>query len=159
MSKRCLLLRTSDNKGIFTYEKYHHTLLEFAKSFNIEILTVEANYPNLLHPKEIAKAFCNQSEEEFETCSYRVIGSSITHSKTHTNSRDKMLKKVADIRSYIESQFLEGNMVRIKELHHKFQKHNIAVSTLYRHLTYVKERLKKQSKTIVKVSAGCYRLA
>ncbi len=167
MSKRCLLLRLPDSREVFTHEKYHNTLLEFAKSFGVKILTVEADFPNLLHPKDIAKIFCDQNKEVFNTCSYRVVSHQPSTTKTinqHTSfssvgAREKMLQKVSDVRSYIESQFLEGNTVRIKELHHRFQKHNIAVSTLYRHLSYVKDRLKAQGRQVVKVAAGCYRLA
>jgi len=155
-----------DSREVFTHEKHHHTLLEFAKSLGVKILTVEADYPTLLTPKEIARTFCDQSREDFNTCSYRIINPQTSGrmlnqhtSFSSSGAREKMLQKVSDVRSYIESQFLDGNIVRIKELHHRFQKHNIAVSTLYRHLAYVKENLKNEGKQVVKVAAGCYRLA
>ncbi len=166
MSKRCLLLRLPDSREVFTHEKHHNTLLEFAKNFGVKIFTVEAEFPKLLHPSEIASIFCDQNKEMFNTCSYRVVNhqSSTKTINHHTSfssagAREKMLQKVSDVRSYIESQFLEGNVVRLKELHHRFQKHNIAVSTLYRHLAYVKDRLKSQGHKIIKVATGCYKLA
>ena len=166
MFKRCLLIRFPDGREVFTHEKYHNTLLEFAKTFGVKIDLVEADFPQLLHPKEIASIFCDQNKEAFNTCSYRAAKSQIpTKIITHQTSfntfsaRDKMLQKASDVRLYIESQLLEGNAVRIKELHHRFQRHGIAVSTLYRHLTYVKNRLKESGKKVVKVTTGCYRLA
>lgn len=162
MSKRCLLLKLPDNREIFTHEKHHHTLLEFAKTFDVKIFTVEADEPELLHPRDIAKAFCDPNEDDFRSCSYQVVDTSTGEKTTSTvtvdNNRKKMLQKVYDIRSYIEDQFLEKNTVRIKELHHFFKKHQIAVSTLYRHLSYVKDKLQKEGYKFTKISAGCYRL-
>lgn len=158
MSKRCLLLKLPDSREVFTHEKNHNILFEFSKSFGIKIITVEADYPNLMNPKEIAKIICDQNSDTFNTCSYRVVGVTRLNQNFLVGSREQMLQKVSDVRSYIENQFLEGNMVRIKELHHRFQKHNIAVSTLYRHLAYVKDKLKEQGKEVVKVKAGCYLL-
>jgi hypothetical protein len=149
MVKKCLLLRFPDNREVFTHERYYFTLLEFAKNFNVKIISVEADYPNLLHPKDIAKVFCDKNEEEYSTCSYRIL------KNNQENDRKKMLKTVFDIRSYIEEQLLQGNTITIKDLFHKY---SIAVSTIYRHLAHVKEKLQKSGKNVEKISTGCYRV-
>lgn len=154
--KRCLLLKLPDQREIFTHEKYQNSLLEFVKIFGIKMSIVEADSPTLLHPKDIAKVFCDHSHSIFSDCNYRLLSKNET---SLPGARERMLQNVVDVRSFIESQFREGQTVRIKELHHRFQKHNIAVSTLYRHLSYVKEKLEKEGKEVVKVVAGCYRLA
>lgn len=160
MSKRCLLLQLPDKREIFTEEKNHHNLLEFAKTFDVKILTVEAENPELLHPKDIAKTFCDPSEDNLYSCSYKIIDPSKKEKVIpQIKNRKQMLQKVYDIRSYIEQQFLEKNTVRIKELYNFFKKHQIAVSTLYRHLSYVKDKLQKEGHKFIKVSTGCYRIA
>lgn len=154
MSKRCLLLRFPDNREVFTHEKYQSDLVEFIKVFNVKLFTVEANSPSLLNIKAVIKIFCDHNKDNFEVCSYRMVGDL----PSHDTSRESVLKKVSDIRSYIENIFLQGNVVRIKELHHHFIKHNIAVSTIYRHLSYVKDKLIQEGKKIEKIATGCYKL-
>lgn len=156
MAKRCLLLKFPDSREVFTSEKYYNSLLELSKSFGVKIMTVEADNPSLLKIKDIAQIFCDQNKDPLVTCSYRIVPQT---AKSDLGIREKMLQKVSDVRSYIENQFIEGNVVRIKELHHKFQKHNIAVSTLYRHLSYVKEKLESENKKIIKINTGCYKIA
>lgn len=145
--KKCLLLRFPDQREVFTHETNKTTLVEFAKSFGIKVLPVEANKPTLLDPDEIAKVFCDQNQS-VPACSYRVI----------LGNRGKMLQTVVDVRTYIETQLREGQTVRIKELHKHFSKHRIAVSTLYRHLDYVRTKLIEEGAEVEKVMVGCYRL-
>jgi hypothetical protein len=161
MTKRCLLLRLPDSREVFTHEKHQNSLSEFAKTFNVKIIPVEAESPVLLHPKQIAQVFCDQSQQTFSNCSYRLLNPQSTKTLTGyaPNARNQMLQKVSDVRSYIEAQFLEGQVVDIKKLHHRFSKHNIAVSTLYRHLAYVKAKLNAEGHRVMKVKTGCYRLA
>jgi hypothetical protein len=154
--KRCIVLKLPDQREIFTHEKYHHTLLEFSKVFDVKISIVEAESPVLLHPKEIAKIFCDHSQPDSNECNYKVLHQIST---TAIGAREKMLQNVIDVRSYIENQFREGQVVRIKELHHRFQKHNIAVSTLYRHVSYVRDKLELEGKKVIKVVVGSYRVA
>ena len=152
MSK-CILIKLPDSREFFTHEKNHQQLLEFSETFNSKILTIETDNPNLLPLKGIVKAFCDQNINDSCPYTYRIIDSC-----QNLNTRDIILKKVYDIRTYIESRFLEGGVISIKELHDYFKNHNIAVSTLYRHLANVKTKLKAQNRKIIKISAGRYKL-
>jgi len=165
MGKRCLLIKLPDEREFFTYEKNHPYLLEFANTFDAKVRTVEAQEPHLLNLSEIAKCFCDHSYRG-HPCNYHEIAQPETSTKimmNHTSfstlgSRSKMLQKVSDVRNFIETQFLEGNPVRIKELHKRFQKHGVAVSTLYRHISIVRDRLKRKGHQVSKIAAGCYKL-
>lgn len=143
---KCAIFQESDIDNQFT-------ALATEKFSNL--LKVEADNPVLLHPQDIAEFFCDQNKEELTTCSYRIINKT----KEITGTRNKIIQKACDVRYYIESQFLEGNIVSIKELHHKFQKHNVAVSTLYRHLAHVRKKLKAQNRDTIKIKVGCYKIA
>src|SRR6185312_13509524 len=146
MSKKCLLLKFPDGREVFSSKKYHEDFMEFAKTFDVKILNVEADLPHLLEPNNIAEIFCDQNKTDFTTCSYHVVDE-----KKCMFARKKMLEKVIDIRKYIESKFLEGEVVTIKELYNKFKKRKIAVSTIYRHLAHVKDQLAKEGKEVVKM--------
>lgn len=158
MLKKCLLLKFPDEREVFTKEKYHHNLLEFAKTFNVKIMKVEAEEPELLHPKEIARIFCDLNERKNHTHNYQILDSNQTEKTTPNKNRKQMLERVCDIRSHIEDQFLEGKTVRIKELYDTFKKHQISVSTLYRHLSHVKNKLKSKGCKFIKISTGCYKI-
>lgn len=154
MPKKCLLLQLpnqnqSDFREVLTEEKNEQSLTEFIKTFGIKTYLVEADEPQLLTTDEIVSYFCDQYKEPIK-CKYQITKNEIT--------RDKMLKNVYDIRSFIEEELKYGNTVRIKELHQKFSPHNIAVSTIYRHLSFVKNKLKTEGKTIDKIMVGCYKL-
>lgn len=144
--KRCLLLTFPDRREVFTHEKYHPTLLEFARTFGIKISVVDADFPKLLHPKEIIKFFCDNSKNT-ETCRYKIIKNTI---------RDKILQQACDVRKYIEEQFRSKKIVNVKELLHDLSEYGVHVSTLYRHLGYVKEKLESQGGRVTKISTGCY---
>lgn len=147
MSKKCLLLKFPDEREVFTHEKYQHIFIEFSKSFNVKMFNVEADDPILLHPKDVVKCFCDQNVETNTKCNYKLFHNKIKKTRSY------------DLKEYIETNLLEGNIVSIKELYNKFQKHNLSVSTIYRHLNFVKNKLQKEGKKIEKISVGCYRIS
>lgn len=153
MLKKCLCLKLPDNREVFTHEKYRNAISEFVNTFGVKVLKVEADSPSLLDPNELVNYFCDHSKESY-ICDYRVE----PEHKPKPVPREKMLRNVYDIRAYIESELLEGRTIRIKELHKKFSRHNIAVSTIYRHLSFVKDKLSNQGYQTQKVMVGCYRI-
>jgi hypothetical protein len=82
-----------------------------------------------------------------------------SHSLFKLSSRQKLMKKVAAMREYIESQFKSGKSVKIKDIASKFSKHGVSVSTVYRHVNHVKNALEASQKVVVKVSPGIYKMA
>lgn len=152
MLKKCLCLKLPDNREVFTHEKHKSELEEFSITFGVKVLRVEAESPTLLPLENVVEFFCDHSRESYE-CNYR-----IEVEPRITGAREKMLQTVYDIRGYIESQLLEGKTVRIKELHKQFSKHRIAVSTIYRHLSFVKDKLSREGRKVIKVMVGCYQI-
>lgn len=140
----CLIVKLPDNREVLTYEKNSSSLLEFSKIFEVNLLRVETDsQEDLLDLNEIADLFCDQHKKPINS-NYKL--------------KNKLIKKTIDVKSHIENNLLEGNLIHIKEVHHIFRQHNISVSTIYRHLTAIKQKFKKEGKSIVKVSVGCYKL-
>lgn len=157
MQKKCLLLQfpnqnKSEFREVFTEEKNEKIISEFVKTFGLKVFLVEADDPKLLNTDELVSYLCNQYEKS-DNCKYYK-----TKEIEPNNSRNKMLQTVCDIRVYIENQLKEGNTLRIKELYQTLSPYNIGVSTIYRHLSFVKNKLKKEGKNISKVMVGCYKI-
>jgi hypothetical protein len=151
MTTKCLCLKLPDSREVFTHETNKIALKELSVTFGIKIMAVEAQEPVLLSVNEVVNYFCDHSQKTF-------LVNYTTDSKISTNEKGQRTNNVYDIRSHIESELVKGEVVRIKELHKQFSPHNIAVSTIYRHLNFVKNKLSKEGMKIVKVMVGCYKI-
>lgn len=167
LAKKCLLIKLPDGgRQLFTHRKNYPNLIEFSKKFNAQLEVVKASNAQLLELDDVAKCICDASYT-MDDVQYEVIKPSVNPKKTYftqctsfsgLGARERMMKKVSDVRQCIYDMFTSGQPVRIKDLESKFQKHQLSVSTIYRHVNFVKEQLESEGHAVTKVSPGVYKL-
>lgn len=154
MSKKNLLMvRTKDKRRFFTHQKNLPMLVEFAKTFNAELLVVKGDKLPALDLEKLAPAICDSSYDtdvEFE------VVSKVYPKAERQRQRTQLLTNAQSIKDYIRTNFTKQQAVSLKELKTKFQDLNVTDSCLCHHLKVVREELQGKGMTITKVGAGKY---
>lgn len=153
MKLKCLLVKLPDGRKFFTNKNNQRLLLEFANTFDAKLEIVEAYDPDILSLKDLAASICDHNKSGKLTA-YQTKKKKIT-----TELCDHFTEHKPTIRDYILTQFNGGKSVKIKDIAKKFSKHGLSVSTVYRHINHVKEMLEAESKTVIKVSPGVYKVS
>lgn len=156
MVKRCLLISTKgENKKFLTYEKNLSALIEFAKTFSVEIyLAKPESGQKIMELKALTAAICDPLYQAELHC----VKLERIFPRTNKN-RKSILADANKIRSYITSQFLAGKLVSLKDLKERFKKQKVTDACLCSHLTSVRKSLSQNGHEFRKVSAGTYCLS
>lgn len=150
----CLLLETKDNRTFFVNETHIKTLMEFCKTFKIEIYLVQPlEKIKILGLQKLASEFCDQRVSyEFE---YKKIKKLFPEKR---KSRKEILEESSKIQEFVQNQFLNGKSLSLKELKDKYEKWNLTDACLCQHMARVRKKLTKKGHEFEKIGAGVYRL-
>lgn len=154
MSKKNLLMvRTKDKRRFFTHQKNLPMLVEFAKTFNAELLVVKGDKIQALDLDKLAPAICDST---FDTDVEFEIVSKVYPKAERQRQRTQLLTNAQSIKDYIRTNLTKQQPVSLKELKTKFQELNVTDSCLCHHLKVVREELQGKGMAVTKVGAGKY---
>jgi hypothetical protein len=149
------LIKTKDGRRLLTHEKNLPSLIEFAKTFKVEIYLVEPEEnQTILELKPLTSAIC--SSDNSDPPKYRKIERVFPKSK---RTRKTILADAQKIDRYIQKRLTTGKPVSLKELKKKYKEHKLTDACLCNHLTVVRKLLSAQGHTFRKIAAGTYCLS
>lgn len=148
-----LLLKVKGGRKFLTHEKCLPSLIEFAKTFSVEIWRVEAEGQKVFELKALAQAICNQdySQNPKYTNAKKIF-------PKLKRDRDHILKNAAKIRKFVEQRLLSGKPVSLKQLKEKYKDWDVTDACLCSHLSSIRRMLISQGYEINKLGAGTYQL-
>lgn len=154
MIKKLLLIRTPDKRRFFTYRKNLSKVLEFAKTFQAELFSVEVEGAEVLELNKVSAAFCLPSYN----CDVRCLkAKKISRKRTRSGKRrTDLLTNAVLIRGYLRSQLLANQTISLKDLQKKFEKLALTDSCLYSHLSQVRKEMEGEGYIITKINTGEY---
>ena len=149
-----LLIETKDKKKFLTHEKNFLQLIEFAKTFSATLFMVESNdLP--IELENIVTSICNSDYKSPEYI-YEILETKIENRPIIENNRKNLIKNANQIKSYIEKQFKNRNIVSLEELKKKFKKYNLSDAAFSNHVKNVKNKIENQGFQVKKLGSGKY---
>ena len=129
--KKCLMIETKDNKKLFTHEDNYPDLIEFSKTFGAEISVVKVEKAEILELEELAPILCTHADVSEEPC-YKLIQKKIAKAgrPKKLTGRAKILDQASRIRSFVELEFLTGNVVSLNKIVKKFKKYGLSICAI-----------------------------
>ena len=148
----CLLIETKDKRKFLTHEKNFTLLIEFSKTFNAEISTVNLETGTMLELEELAPAICNPlyKKPKFK---YEIIEQKV---KTKNRKRKDILIVAEKIKEYILEKFKNEKFILLKDLKIKFKEYKLTDATLCNHIRRIKKELEEKGIKLKKTGAGKY---
>ena len=150
----CILLRTSDKRCFFTYKRHLRHVTEYFKTFGAEIFLAKAYNLHVLELKDLVQGLCDTNKNQ-NGVEHTII------QRLHpikAKSRKEMQIAAKDIKQYIESRFLDGEVVSLKKIKSKFQDLDLSDSCLSNHLSRVRKELEDSGKEIQRIGLGKYKI-
>lgn len=156
---KCLMIETKDKKRLFTHETNYPDLIEFSKTFGAEISVVKVEEAEILELEELAPLICTRDGNSLEP-SYKLIQKKIAKAGRPKKliGRAKTLFQASKIRSYIELEFLTGNVISLNRIVNKFKKYDLSVSAICNHITAIRKELEKKGYKVKKLERGKYQI-
>lgn len=154
MTKNLILIRTRDKRKLFTSKKNLPSLIEYAKTFRVEIAEAEAEVEPL-ELDQLAQALCDANvtqDVDVEIVNEIYPKNVVKDSKP----RNVILKEAAVVRGWIEQQFRAKKVVSLKTLREQFDGMDLSDSTLCNHMTAVRKKMKAEGQIITKTDNGGY---
>jgi hypothetical protein len=155
MTNRCLLIQVKGGNSFLTPEKNLTSLIEFAKTFKVEIYLADpAADATILQLKALTAAICDPSYQSSVKCEKleRIF-------PTSKKNRKNVLIEANKIKSFITTKLLTGKPVSLKELKKKYHDQKLTDACLCHHLTMVRKSLMAEGCEFEKVAAGTYRIS
>lgn len=150
---QCLLVKTKDQKKLFTDEKNLPELIEFSKSFGAEISVVQVKEAEILDITKLGTAICDSNYQPVQCPDYKII---------KTPNISKQIKKETSpgqkIRKFIKDKFLNKKEVSLKGVIKKFDNHLFTPSCFCNHIKFVRNELEKEGYEIEKIGWGIYKI-
>jgi len=157
--KKCIMIQTKDNKKLFTHEDNYPDLIEFSKTFGAEISIVKVEKADILELEELAPILCTHGDVSEEP-SYKLIQKKITKAgrPKKLTGRAKILDQASRVRSFVEVEFLTGNVVSLNRIVRKFKNFGLSIAAICNHISAVRKDLQKKGYKIEKLERGKYQL-
>jgi len=154
MSNDLLMIRTKDNRKLFTDRANLPSLIEYAKTFQAELIEVKASIVPL-QLDQISKLLCdpNVSQQADELLVKQLYPQFILK---EPKTRSLILEEASIVRKWIEEQFLSKKIVSLKNLRQQFSAMDLSDSTFCNHMKEVKKLLKIKGHIITKLNNGAY---
>lgn len=151
------MVKTVDNRHFFTGLDNFPQLIEFSKAQNAEVSVVKPQEEvQVLALPALAKSLCDPNykllDPKYELIEKRI---GVLSGKT---PRQRLLAQASDIRTYIETQIMAGEIVSLEKLGEKYAEYNLGEAAIRKHLTFVRLKLAKSGHNVNKCGVGCYRL-
>lgn len=151
--KHLLMIKTKDKRQFFTHQKNMPLLLEFAKTFNAELIIVSSNQVPVLELDKLALAICDSNyivEGDFK------IISKIYPKQDDQKQRNELIENANIIKSYIRNKISKQKSISLKDLKKEFSHLKVTDSCFCHHIKVVREELKLKGVEVVKTGAGQY---
>lgn len=155
--KKRLMVQLKGGRTFFTHQANLPMLIEFAKTFNAQIFTVETDSKEILELSSLATAFCDQNydvKDIFRSPKRVYPAGDDTLSKW-----SKRIINANQIQEYIRKQMLDGLTVSLKQLKQHFADLKVTDACLSNHFSRVRKILNKEGFTVEKLGAGMYHLS
>lgn len=152
----CLMIELGDQRRLFTRKNNYPQLVEFSKTFGAEVSVVKVKEETeVLDLQEIPKAICSE-EKPHHTPNVEVVETRLSRRKLE--DRKTMLKRAERIRNYIQKRFLQGKVVKLKNVKKQYKQYDLTSSTFSKHLRDVRKELSESGHVIEKLKSGEYRM-
>ncbi|HUW48768.1 MAG TPA: hypothetical protein VMW36_08510 [Patescibacteria group bacterium] len=151
--RKCLLIKTHDNRKLFIRKTSGKGMDEFAKTFKAKISLVELLDPKekILNNKDFKSAFCDPNHTS--DAKYKVVDKLLPKSK---RSREDILASANKISRFVKNNLLKGKTVSLQGLKKKYQDEPITSACLCSHFSKVRKELSKEGHSVEKVGSGKY---
>lgn len=133
-----LSLKTKDNKTFLIESKYYENLEKFIDLFDIEVNLVTTAMTKTITLEQLAAYFCSQT--------------------TNINVKNRKAISPQEIRNYLESEFMKGNVVALRSVIEKFKSACLTAGCLCNHLSQARKRLIEKGYKIEKIGGGMYKM-
>jgi len=153
--RKCLLIKTEDKRNFLLWKRDLKKILEFAKTFQVNIFEVELKEKcDILDAKKLVSEFCNPNYKN--DVHVNIIDKIYPKPK---KDRKEILGDAKKIQKFVRDQLLRGNPVSLKILKEKYKNCNVTDACLCNHLSNVRKSLVSEGKNVEKVGAGKYIVA
>src|SRR5581483_7360007 len=151
---QCLRLKTPDEKVFFTQENNFPQLVEFAKTYDVEISVVNPSEPVIIQELEdLATAICEQlNYKDPPNCEIIEIKIPST-SNTILVSKQKV-EKTKEIYDQIKQEFLSGEVVTLQGLFTKFGCQGLTKATICNYVRKIQRELTTEGYSFTKPGRG-----
>jgi hypothetical protein len=159
------LIKTKDEREFLTHEKNFVQLIEFSKTFGVEISVVKLREPaEIFDLEQLVPAFCTtpNKKHKVKKYNYEVLEVKIPVvkyiKKNKISNREYILETAKQIRAYIIKEFLSEKVVTLHGIAKRFNKYGLSLSAICNHIRRVKKELDKEGCEIKKIGPGKYKL-
>lgn len=147
----CLLVKTQDKRKFLVNEKNFQSLMEYAKTFNVEIYNVEVMEGKIISQlKSLAMAICNPEYNP------QIKVHLVEKVYPVSRPRQEILKVAKKIHSFIYTTLKNGLPVSLKTLKKKYKNHDVTDACLCNHLSTARKKLINEGHHIIKIGQGTY---
>jgi hypothetical protein len=146
------MIEAKGGRRFFTHEENYPQLIEFSKTFDVEMSIVKLNRGKVMDLAELAPAICDPNYQNPQI-EFEVLETKITKER---RDRPTILKNADAIRDYIIKQLMNGKVVTLGDLREKFSKHKLTTACFCNHLRRSLEMLQKMGFSPIKVGGGKY---
>lgn len=162
-SERPLMLVLAEDRKYFTEEKNLNLLLEFARHFNIEMVSVKTERMEILDLEDLTKSINSKDLPFIPT--YEVLSVKFKKNdklpelkiEPKLDTIDSDLINIKEIKQTITDAFIKGELVSLYDLYDKYKSPKINKATISNIMTRTKRELKSGGYTIIKIRPGIYR--
>lgn len=150
------MIELNNSRRLFTRKSNYPQLIEFSKTFGAEVSVVKVKEETeVLDLQEIPKAICSEDSPQ-HTPVFEIVETRL--SKRRFDDRKTMLKRAERIRNHIQKRFLQGKVVKLKNIKKQYRQYGLTSSTFSNHLREVRKELSGIGHVVEKLKAGEYRL-
>jgi len=150
--KQCLMIKTKDHKNFFTHEKNLPQLIEFSRTFNAEISTVQiSSEVEVLELEELAPALCEMKSQKTD---YKILEIKLRPKE----DRRKILYRARKIQKHIHDSLIKGKTVSLKGLINKYKNQKLTTACLCNHFKLTRDKMESEGYLFVKTGGGSYKV-
>jgi hypothetical protein len=147
-----------DDRQFFTSQMNYMTLIEFAKTCEVQLSVVKARDVKILELNELAKSICTHSKTDpCELVEMKLL--KLDDELSLARSRKKLLAQANIISNAVKEAFLGGEIVSLTTLENEYDGFGLSKATFCNHIARAKKELGKEGYCIEKIKRGQYRIA
>jgi hypothetical protein len=155
--RKCLLIKTHDNRKLFIRKTSGKGMEEFAKVFKTKVSIVELLDPKekILSDKEFKIAFCDPNHTS--NAKYKIIEKNCFNIKPNP-TREQIRRTANKITCSIYNELVKGKVVSLQDLKKKYQNETITPAHLSGYFSKARKELSEEGFHFEKMGAGKWKI-
>jgi hypothetical protein len=155
---QCLMIE-ADDRRYFTHEEHMPQLLEFCKSFDMNMSVVKVEGAPILDITDLPKAVCDAKKTP--KAEFNVVRKILPFDPAIciplVRTRSQILETAKAVREKIHDKFAKGEAVSRDMLIEEFPDASITAATFMQHVRLARKELEEKGYQFERISPGCYR--